>query len=68
MKVFVAGATGVVGRPLVTELVARGHEVTGMTRSVGKQDLVRGSGRGRSWRMRSTAAPSGARSPTRTPT
>ena len=44
MKVFVAGATGVVGRPLVTELVARGHEVTGMTRSVGKQDLVRGLG------------------------
>jgi nucleoside-diphosphate-sugar epimerase len=33
MKVFVAGATGVIGRPLVTELVRQGHTVTGMTRS-----------------------------------
>lgn len=32
MRVFVAGATGVVGRPLVRDLVAAGHEVTGMTR------------------------------------
>jgi nucleoside-diphosphate-sugar epimerase len=31
MKVFVAGASGVIGRPLVDELVAAGHEVTGMT-------------------------------------
>ena len=36
MKVFVAGATGVVGRPLVRGLVAAGHEVTGMTRSAVK--------------------------------
>jgi 2-alkyl-3-oxoalkanoate reductase len=41
MKVFVAGATGVLGRALVPQLVARGHEVVGMTRSVSKQDLVR---------------------------
>ena len=27
MKVFVAGATGVLGRVLVPQLVARGHEV-----------------------------------------
>ena len=33
MKVFVAGATGVLGRELVPQLVARGHEVVGMTRS-----------------------------------
>lgn len=33
MKVFVAGATGVLGRPLVPMLVAAGHEVTGTTRS-----------------------------------
>ena len=44
MKVFVAGATGVLGRALVPQLVARGHEVTGMTRSASKQDLVRGLG------------------------
>jgi nucleoside-diphosphate-sugar epimerase len=33
MKVFVAGATGVIGKPLVRQLVAAGHEVTGMSRS-----------------------------------
>src|SRR5215216_1746608 len=44
MKVFVAGATGVVGRALVSQLVARGHEVVGMTRSASKQDLVRSLG------------------------
>jgi hypothetical protein len=44
MKVFVAGATGVLGRALVPQLVARGHEVVGMTRSASKQDLVRGLG------------------------
>jgi nucleoside-diphosphate-sugar epimerase len=31
MKVFVAGASGVIGRPLVRQLVASGHEVVGMT-------------------------------------
>lgn len=44
MKVFVAGATGVLGRALVPQLVARGHEVSGMTRSPAKQDLVRSLG------------------------
>jgi nucleoside-diphosphate-sugar epimerase len=44
MKVFVAGATGALGRELVPQLVARGHEVVGMTRSAGKQDLVRSLG------------------------
>jgi nucleoside-diphosphate-sugar epimerase len=33
MKVFVAGATGAMGRPLIAELVRQGHAVTGMTRS-----------------------------------
>jgi nucleoside-diphosphate-sugar epimerase len=32
MKVFVAGASGAIGRPLVRQLVGAGHEVTGMTR------------------------------------
>ena len=40
MKIFVAGATGALGRQLVPQLVARGHEVVGMTRSASKQDLV----------------------------
>jgi nucleoside-diphosphate-sugar epimerase len=44
MKVFVAGATGVLGRALVPQLVAAGHEVVGMTRSASKQDLVRSLG------------------------
>jgi nucleoside-diphosphate-sugar epimerase len=44
MKVFLAGATGVLGRALVPQLVARGHEVVGMTRSASKQDLVRSLG------------------------
>jgi nucleoside-diphosphate-sugar epimerase len=44
MKVFVAGATGVLGRQLVPQLLARGHEVVGMTSSAAKQDLVRSLG------------------------
>jgi nucleoside-diphosphate-sugar epimerase len=44
MRVFVAGATGALGRQLVPQLVARGHDVTGMTRSESKRDLVRSLG------------------------
>jgi nucleoside-diphosphate-sugar epimerase len=33
MRVLVAGATGVIGRPLVTRLRAAGHDVVGTTRS-----------------------------------
>jgi uncharacterized protein YbjT (DUF2867 family) len=44
MKVFVAGATGALGRALVPQLVARGHEVVGMTRTAAKQDLLRSLG------------------------
>jgi 2-alkyl-3-oxoalkanoate reductase len=44
VRVFVAGATGVVGRPLVTKLVTAGHEVTGMTRSESKTEDVRRAG------------------------
>ena len=44
VKVFIAGATGVLGRALVPQLVARGHGVVGMTRSPPKQDLVRSLG------------------------
>ena len=44
MKVFVAGASGAIGRPLVRRLVAEGHEVTGMTRSAGRADEIRALG------------------------
>jgi nucleoside-diphosphate-sugar epimerase len=37
MKVFVAGASGAMGRQLVPRLVAAGHEVTGMTRTPAKR-------------------------------
>jgi nucleoside-diphosphate-sugar epimerase len=40
MRVFVAGATGVIGKQLVPRLVADGHEVHGMTRSESKQQLL----------------------------
>jgi nucleoside-diphosphate-sugar epimerase len=38
--VFVAGATGAIGRQLVPRLVAAGHEVHGMTRSESKQAML----------------------------
>ncbi|HEY9642803.1 MAG TPA: NAD(P)-dependent oxidoreductase [Coleofasciculaceae cyanobacterium] len=33
MKVFVAGATGAIGRPLLAQLITQGHEVVALTRS-----------------------------------
>jgi nucleoside-diphosphate-sugar epimerase len=44
MKVFLAGATGAIGRRLVPMLVQSGHQVTGMTRSEDKLDLLRSAG------------------------
>lgn len=41
MRVFVAGASGVIGRHLVPLLAAGGHQVAGMTRTRAKVDLVR---------------------------
>jgi nucleoside-diphosphate-sugar epimerase len=40
MRVFVAGATGAIGKQLVPRLVAAGHEVHGMTRSASKQAVL----------------------------
>jgi 2-alkyl-3-oxoalkanoate reductase len=41
MRVFVAGASGAIGRPLIAELIRRGYTVTGMTRSeVGARHLA----------------------------
>jgi nucleoside-diphosphate-sugar epimerase len=44
MKVFVAGASGAIGRPLVRQLVAAGHEVTGMTRREERAAEIRSAG------------------------
>ena len=44
MKVFVAGATGALGRRLVPMLVANGHTVVGTTRAPGKADALRAAG------------------------
>jgi nucleoside-diphosphate-sugar epimerase len=40
MRVFVAGGTGVIGRRLVPQLVARGHQVTATTTSPAKLGLL----------------------------
>ena len=40
MRVFVAGATGAIGKQLVPRLVGAGHEVHGMTRSESKQAML----------------------------
>lgn len=44
MKVFVAGASGAIGRPLVRQLVEAGHEVTGTTRREERMDEIRAAG------------------------
>src|SRR5262245_56190674 len=42
MKIFVAGASGAIGRPLIAELIRQGHLVTGRTQSeTGAQALTR---------------------------
>jgi nucleoside-diphosphate-sugar epimerase len=44
MRMFVAGGTGEVGRRLVPQLVQRGHEVVGTTRTPAKADQLRAAG------------------------
>jgi nucleoside-diphosphate-sugar epimerase len=44
MRVFVAGATGALGRHLVPGLVTAGHEVTATTRTPGKVAQLRAAG------------------------
>jgi nucleoside-diphosphate-sugar epimerase len=40
MRVFVAGGAGVIGRQLVPQLVARGHQVTATTTSAARLDML----------------------------
>jgi nucleoside-diphosphate-sugar epimerase len=44
MKVFVAGASGAIGQPLIAELIRKGHTVTGMTHSEAGAKRLRGYG------------------------
>jgi nucleoside-diphosphate-sugar epimerase len=44
MRVFVAGASGAIGTPLVRQLLAAGHEVTGMTRRQERAEEIRAAG------------------------
>jgi nucleoside-diphosphate-sugar epimerase len=40
MRIFIAGATGVVGRHLVSELISAGHSVIGLTRTTAKTEAL----------------------------
>src|SRR3954447_8062430 len=42
LRIFIAGASGTLGRRLVPQLIARGHHVTGTTRS--RADVLRALG------------------------
>jgi hypothetical protein len=40
MKILVAGGTGAIGRPLIAQLLAKGHTVVALTRSAEKAQTV----------------------------
>jgi nucleoside-diphosphate-sugar epimerase len=44
MHVYVAGATGAIGKPLIPQLIRAGHAVTASTRSPAKADRLRALG------------------------
>jgi len=44
MNIFLAGATGAIGRTLIPQLIEHGHTVTGTTRSSAKADELRALG------------------------
>src|SRR4029079_13818772 len=44
MRVFVTGASGAIGTPLVRQLLEQGHEVVGSTRSKDSADRVKAAG------------------------
>ena len=61
MRVFVAGGSGVLGRRLVPQLVARGHAVTASTTSAAKLGTIGFDGRGGRGDGRGRTAPPSAR-------
>ena len=44
MKIFVTGATGFIGTPLIAELKAAGHQVRGMARSDAGEEKLKQAG------------------------
>jgi nucleoside-diphosphate-sugar epimerase len=44
MRIFIAGATGAIGRQLVPKLIERGHDVAALTRSARSEDAARALG------------------------
>lgn len=44
MKIFIAGATGVLGRRLIQQLLTRGHSVIGLARSAKNEETIRSLG------------------------
>jgi nucleoside-diphosphate-sugar epimerase len=40
MRIFVVGATGAIGRPLLIQLLAQGHDVIALTRSLDKAEIL----------------------------
>jgi nucleoside-diphosphate-sugar epimerase len=44
MKVFIAGGTGAIGRPLIAALLAKGHALVALTRSMEKARALAGQG------------------------
>jgi len=44
MKIFVAGASGAIGKPLISRLVAEGHQVTGLSMSEAGAATLRSQG------------------------
>ena len=40
MKIFVVGGTGGIGRPLIAELLAKGHDLVALTRSQEKAQAL----------------------------
>ncbi len=63
MNIVITGATGVIGRHAVQQLINAGHRVTGVTRSARGERALRGSGRPprASGRLRRGAAALGVR-------